>query len=137
MEQNKKQVGRPVMSKGKRSRKIDVRFTEEEFAFVVNLEKLLGLKRSDIIRRKTLEVDLQLILDARSLLSSIDQIGLELSRSGNNINQLAKYANILIKQGVLSPVLINRFLKELEKHSELMQSLALDIRKILRTIGSQ
>jgi len=135
MEQKKKLVGRPVMIKGKRSRKIDVRFSEEEFAFVINLEKLLGLKRSDIIRKKTLEVDLQLILDARLLLSSIDQIGLELSRSGNNINQLAKYANIMIKQGVLSPVLISRYLKEHQKHNELMQSLAIDIRKILRIIG--
>jgi hypothetical protein len=135
MEKRKKLVGRPVMTTGKRSRKIDVRFSDDELAFVVKLEKLLGLKRSDIIRRKTLDVDLQLILDARSLLSSIDQIGLELSRSGNNINQLAKYANILIKQGVLSHILINRFLKELEKHDELMQSLAIDIRKILRMIG--
>ena len=135
MEKRKKLVGRPVMTTGKRSRKIDVRFSDDELAFVVKLEKLLGLKRSDIIRRKTLDVDLQLILDARSLLSSIDQIGLELSRSGNNINQLAKYANILIKQGVLSHILINRFLKELEKHDELLQSLAIDIRKILRMIG--
>lgn len=136
MERSRKLLGRPQKPSGKRTRKIDVRFSDDEFAKILSLEKLLGLRRADIIRKKVLDVDLKLILDARSVLASLDQIGLELSRSGNNINQLARYANILIKQRILSPVLLNRYLKELEKHLFQMKLLQRDIRKIIRMLGS-
>ncbi|WP_443938821.1 plasmid mobilization protein [Pedobacter sp. MW01-1-1] len=135
MEKRKKQVGRPHIIKGKRSRKIDVRFSDEEFTFVQQLEKLLGLTKADIIRKKVLEVNPQLIFDARALLASLDQVGLELSRSGNNINQLARYANVLNRRRILSAVIINRYLLELEKHSSLMKSIETDIRKILRMVS--
>lgn len=83
-----------------------------------------------------LEVNVALIFDGRSVLASIDQIGLELSRTGNNINQLAKYANILNKQRVLSPVIFTRYSKELDKHSLLLKNLNLEIKKILKLMGS-
>ncbi|MEH3115736.1 plasmid mobilization protein [Pedobacter terrae] len=136
MEGKKKQVGRPHLKSGKRNRKISVRFSEEEFNSIVSLEKLLGLKRADIIRKRVLEVNLPLIFDGRSVLASIDQIGLELSRTGNNINQLARYANILNKQRILSPVIFTRYSKELYKHSLLVKSLNMEIRRMLRLMGS-
>ena len=136
MERSRKLLGRPLKAEGKRIRKVDVRFSEAEFAKITALEKLLGLRRTDIIRKRLLETDLKLVFDARAVLSSLDQIGLELSRSGNNINQLARYANILIKQRILSPVLFDRYLKELEKHLFQMKSLQRDIRKIIRMLGS-
>ncbi|MGQ7856547.1 plasmid mobilization protein [Pedobacter sp. WC2501] len=131
-----KQIGRPHLKSGKRNRKISVRFSEEEFSSIVSLEKLLGLKRTDIIRKRVLEVNVQLIFDGRSVLGSIDQIGLELSRTGNNINQLARYANILNKQRVLSPVIFTRYSKELDKHSILLKNLNMEIRRMLRLMGS-
>ncbi|CAH0267058.1 MULTISPECIES: plasmid mobilization relaxosome protein MobC [unclassified Pedobacter] len=136
MEGKNKQIGRPHMKTGKRTRKITVRFSEEEFCSILSLERLLGLKRTDIIRKRVLEVNLQLVFDGRSVLASIDQIGLELSRTGNNINQLARYANILNKQHVLSPVIFSRYSKELDKHSLLLQKLNLEIKKMIRMMGS-
>ncbi|MBB6240329.1 hypothetical protein HDC90_005003 [Pedobacter sp. AK013] len=136
MEGRKKQIGRPHLKNGKRTRKISVRFSEEEFSSIASLEKLLGLKRTDIIRKRVLEVNVQLVFDGRSVLASIDQIGLELSRTGNNINQLARYANILNKQRVLSPVIFTRYNKELDKHSLLLKSLNMEIRRMLRLMGS-
>lgn len=123
------------MKTGKRTRKISVRFSEEEFSSILSLESLLGLKRTDIIRKRVLEVNVQLVFDGRSVLASIDQVGLELSRTGNNINQLAKYANILSKQRVLSPVIFSRYSKELDKHSLLLQNLNLEIKKMIRMMG--
>jgi len=136
MERNRKLLGRPLKAEGKRVRKVDVRFSEAEFAKIIALENLLRLRRTDIIRKRLLETDLKLVFDARAVLSSLDQMGLELSRSGNNINQLARYANILIKQRILSAVLFDRYLKELEKHLFQMKSLQRDIRKIIRMLGS-
>lgn len=136
MEEKIKQIGRPHLKSGKRNRKISVRFSEEEFSSIVSLEKLLGLKRTDIIRKRVLEVNVQLIFDGRSVLGTIDQIGLELSRTGNNINQLARYANILNKQRVLSPVIFTRYSKELDKHSLLLKNLNMEIRRMLRLMGS-
>ncbi|WP_139222303.1 plasmid mobilization protein [Pedobacter suwonensis] len=136
MERKNKQVGRPFLKDGKRNKRLSVRFSEEEFIFILSLEKLLGLKRTDIIRKRVLEVNVALIFDGRSVLASIDQIGLELSRTGNNINQLAKYANILNKQRVLSPVIFTRYSKELDKHSLLLKNLNLEIKKILKLMGS-
>lgn len=135
MEKRNKPLGRPPITKGRRTRKIDVRFSEEEYAAVLTLERLLGLKRTDIIRKRVLEVDLKLIFNTNALLASIDQVGLELSRSGNNINQLARYANILISQRILSPVLVNRYLKEMEKHSVLVESFGHELKKILRIMS--
>ncbi|MGN7986497.1 plasmid mobilization protein [Pedobacter psychrodurus] len=136
MERKNKQVGRPFLKDGKRNKRLSVRFSEEEFIFILSLEKLLGLKRTDIIRKRVLEVNVALIFDGRSVLASIDQIGLELSRTGNNINQLARYANILNKQRVLSPVIFTRYSKELDKHSLLLKNLNLEIKKILKLMGS-
>jgi len=136
MEGKNKHVGRPHLKNGKRTKKISVRFSEEEFSTILSLEKLLGLKRTNIIRKRVLEVDVQLIFDGRSVLSSIDQIGLELSRTGNNINQLARYANILNKQRVLSPVIFTRYIKELDRHSLHLKNLNLEIKKILRLMSS-
>lgn len=135
MEKRIKQIGRPVLSKGKRTKKIDVRFTDDEYSHVLEMESLLGLKKTDIIRKKVLESNLQLVFDAKSLLASLDQVGLELSRSGNNINQLARYANVLNKQRILSPILFNRYLLELEKHAVIVKSLGRYIKKILRMLA--
>jgi len=136
MEGKNKQVGRPQVKTGKRTRKISARFSEEEFSSILSLERLLGLNRTDIIRKRVLEVNRQLVFDGRSVLASIDQIGLELSRTGNNINQLARYANILNKQRVLSPVIFSRYSKELDKHLLLLKSLNMEIRRMLRLMGS-
>lgn len=135
MEEKKKQLGRPYLKSGKKTRRIGARFSEEEFNTIVSLEKLLGLKRSDIVRKRMLDINLHLVFDGRSVLNSIDQIGLELSRTGNNINQLARYANILNKQRVLSPVIFTRYSKELDKHSLLLKNLNMEIKKVLKLLG--
>ncbi|RYE19979.1 MAG: plasmid mobilization relaxosome protein MobC [Sphingobacteriaceae bacterium] len=43
-----------------------------------------------------------------NLISSLDKIGAELGRSGNNINQLARHANTLNKIGKVDEPVMNR-----------------------------
>src|ERR1700750_1931847 len=98
--------GRPPLEADRRSFKIDVRFTEAEYRQVEALEKALGLKKAELVRRRLLHDSQGLLLNASALMQGLDAISLELSRSGNNINQLARYANRLQRHGVLSPKVV-------------------------------
>lgn len=122
------------MKDGKRTRKIDVRFTEEEFALVLKMEKTLGLKRTDLIRTRVLQSS-QVIVNARELIVQLDQLGAELGRIGNNINQLARYANILNKRALLSVQIIARYNKLLEEYIRIQQQLEITLRKIIRSVS--
>jgi len=133
-EKYKRLKGRPSMKDGKRTRKIDVRFTEEEFALVLKMEKTLGLKRTDLIRTRVLQSS-QVIVNARELIVQLDQLGAELGRIGNNINQLARYANILNKRALLSVQIIARYNKLLEEYIRIQQQLEITLRKIIRSVS--
>lgn len=122
------------MKDGKRTRKIDVRFTEEEFALVLEMEMTLGLKRTDLIRMRILQSS-QVIVNARELIVQLDQLGAELGRIGNNINQLARYANILNKRALLSVQIIARYNKLLEEYIRIQQQLEVTLRKIIRSVS--
>jgi hypothetical protein len=58
-----------------------------------------------------------------------------MGRCGNNINQLAKYANILKKRGMLSPVVIERFNVLFEQYLKNQQALDASLRKVFRMTG--
>lgn len=136
MDNKKKRLaGRPVMKSGKRSRKIEARFTEEEFNAIVAMEKKYGISRTDLVRLKLLSTSGHLIVNAGTLLPPLDAIGAELGRNGNNINQLAKYANMLAKRGMLSPQIIERFNVLLAAHGDIQQKLEVSLRKIIRSMG--
>ena len=124
--------GRPQKANGKRIRKIDARFTEEEYNIISELEKTLGIRKTDLVRTRLLQ-DAQLrIINAKELIESLNEIGGEMGRCGNNINQVAKYANILNKKGTLSPAIIERFNLLFENYIDKQQSLETAFRKIIR-----
>ena len=124
----------PPVGEGKRSFKIDVRFTEAEYRQVELLEKELGLKKTDLVRRKLLHDSKGLAVNARELMNRLDSISLKLSRSGNNINQLARYANRLQKRGLLSPPVIDEYTRLLHRHESDQMELALLFRKLIRSL---
>ena len=121
--------------KENRSKKIDARFTEEEYKVVLALEKELGIRKSDLIRIKVLNNAPNVVINAKELISQLDAIGTELGRSGNNINQFARYANILTKKGVLSPVLIERFNMLFEQYIANQKVLEGVLRSIIRSMA--
>jgi hypothetical protein len=127
--------GRPVLLEGKRSKKIDARFTEDEYKVVLALEKELSIKKSDLIRRALLSNAPKVLVNAKEMLRLLDTIGLELARSGNNLNQLARYANILKKRSMLSPVVVERFNYLFETYLSQQKDLDSSLRKVLRLLA--
>lgn len=128
--------GRPPLVSGKRVKKIDIRFTQEEFELILQMEQSSGMKKADLIRRKLLREGERLLVDSKAVMNSIDGIGLELSKAGNNVNQLARYANILNKDGLLSAVVVDRFLLELRKYNKIKMELERLMRKLIRLLSS-
>lgn len=128
--------GRPPLVSGKRIKKIDVRFTQEEFDLVLALEKSSGMSKADLIRKKLLLGGEKMVIDSKAVRNNLDTLGLELARAGNNINQLARYANILNKDGLLSAVVIDRLLLELRKYNKIKMDLERLMRKLIRLLSS-
>ncbi|QEM07841.1 MobC family plasmid mobilization relaxosome protein [Mucilaginibacter rubeus] len=126
--------GRPPVGDDRRSFKIDVRFTEAEYRQVERLEKELGLKKTELVRRKLLSEGKGLAVNAAELMKRLDAVSLELSRSGNNINQLARYANRLQKRGLLSVAIIDEYLHLLRRHQNEQNELAMLFRKLIRSL---
>ncbi|OIQ71074.1 hypothetical protein GALL_473110 [mine drainage metagenome] len=128
--------GRPVKEQNKRIRKIDARFTEDEYKVILELEKTLGVRKSDLVRNRLLQDARLTIVNARELIGFLDGIGAEMGRCGNNINQLAKYANILKKKGVLSLMVCERFNLLFEQYIQNQRTLETVLRKIIRMTGN-
>ena len=132
MEKRQRLKGRPLKEKDKRIKKIDARFTQDEYDTILELEKTLGIRKTDLVRTRLLQDARLTIVNAKELIGFIDSIGTEMGRCGNNINQLAKYANILKKKGVLSPLVNERFNILFEQYIEHQKQLEISLRKIIR-----
>jgi hypothetical protein len=127
--------GRPLLESGKRSKKIDVRFTEEEYKIIISLEKTLGISKTEVLRRRVLNNAETTLINAKEFITSLDNIFADMGRVGNNINQLAKHANTLKLQGALSPLVVDSFDIHFQKYLQLQQQLEISLRKIIRLVG--
>jgi hypothetical protein len=126
--------GRPALETGKRNKKIDARFTEEEYLLIGEMEKALGLKKTELVRMRLLANSKNIVVNAKELIGELDRIGAELGRAGNNINQLAKHANVLNKQRALSPDIALHFIGLMERYNRLQLGLEAALRRIIRAI---
>ena len=135
MTASRKLKGRPILTEGKRTKKIDTRFTEDEYKTVLALEKALGIRKTDIVRNRVLQNAPGILVNAKEVIELLNTIGTELGRSGNNINQLARYANTLRKRNILSPVVIERFNMLFESYINNQKELETVLRKIIRVMG--
>ncbi|RDC54322.1 plasmid mobilization relaxosome protein MobC [Pedobacter chinensis] len=104
-----KKVGRPVLESGRREHILKAKLTEEEHQQVMATARELGISRTELIRTRLLSQQGQVLVNTSELLASLDNIGSELGRSGNNINQLARHANVLNKRGMLEAAVISEF----------------------------
>jgi hypothetical protein len=132
----KKLNGRPKMGGGRKTKFINVRFTEDEYNVVSDLEKELGISKTELIRIRLLADAKKTVINSKELIRHLDTIGAEMGRVGNNINQLAKHANILKLQGSLTPSVADRFNFLFEEYQNVQQALEAALRKILREMGS-
>ena len=86
-----------------KTRRFELRLSEQEMQQFLELEKALAISRADIVRIRVLKNSTKMLVNARELMGKLDGIGTELGRAGNNINQLARHANVLNKKGMLTP----------------------------------
>lgn len=127
--------GRPRKETGKRTKKIDARFTEEEYRLVLELEKQLGIRKTELVRMRLLHNAKNIVVNARDLVARLDAIGAEMGRAGNNINQLARYANTLRKQGMLSVTVTEHFDRLFDHYIRQQKELTVTLRQIIRQMG--
>ncbi|HZY39744.1 MAG TPA: plasmid mobilization relaxosome protein MobC [Mucilaginibacter sp.] len=132
---NRKLNGRPPLQEGKRSFRVTARFNKEEYKIVQELEKTLGVNKTEIVRSRLLQNGTAVLVNAKEVIRELDLIGTELGRSGNNINQLAHYANVLKLKSVFSESVIVRFNEIFELHLEQRKELDTTLRKIIRILG--
>jgi hypothetical protein len=122
------------MKKELRNKKIDVRFTESEYKSIEELEQTLGIGKTELVRCKVLENSNTAIINSKELIAQLGKIGAELGRSGNNINQLAHYTNILKLKDVLAPDIVERASTLFELYISKQQTLEGLLRKIIRLL---
>ncbi|SEN01691.1 mobilisation protein (MobC) [Mucilaginibacter gossypiicola] len=127
--------GRPQLKSGKRTKKIDVRFTDDEYNLIITLEQTLGISKTELLRKRVLNNAPTVIINAKELIMSLDDIFSELGRIGNNINQLAKHANTLKLQGALSPLVAEQFNVHFHKYLQIQLQLEISLRKVIRLVG--
>lgn len=72
-----------------RSIRISFRVTKKEHKELQQIAVTLGLNIGEVIRSKILGTK-NVVFNGVNLIASLDKIGTELGRSGNNINQLDK-----------------------------------------------
>lgn len=123
------------MATGKRTKKIDVRFTEDEYEIIEKMESTLGVSKTDLVRMRLLENGRAIVINAKEMITAIDSIGAELGRCSNNINQLAKYANILQKKSRLSPQVVDQFNALMAEYLQKQEMLEISLRQAIRAIG--
>ena len=132
MKKTTKKVGRPQMTSGKRTKIIKARLTEDEFKALLIIENAVGITRMELIRQRVLYHTGSILVNAQELLKLLDSIGAELGRSGNNINQLARHANVLNKQGMLNANVASQFNELFTDYIQIQQELEKAIRQIIR-----
>lgn len=131
-----KKVGRPEMTSGKRTKIIKARITEDEFNQVLAIEKNLGITRMELIRTRVLYNSNKVLVNAGELLKQLDAIGAEMGRGGNNINQLARHANILKNEGLLTESVVREFNELFGSYITIQQELEKAIRQVIRLMKS-
>lgn len=124
------------MTSGKRIKIIKARLTDEEFQRLKEIESSLGITRMELIRSRVLYNSNKVLVNAGELLKQLDMIGAELGRAGNNINQLARHANILSNQGLLSESVAMEFNELFRFYIQNQQVLEKALRQIIRLMTS-
>lgn len=122
------------MLTGKRSRIIKAKLTDEEFNTLLSIQKASGMNRMELIRKRVLKGGGTIMVDTRELLKTLDAIGAELGRAGNNINQLARHTNVLNRQSKLSSDITRDFNTLFTDYIRIQRELEKTLRQLLRAM---
>ncbi len=126
--------GRPAKDAGKRRHVVTVKLTEGELSELTLMIKQSGMNRMQVIRKKIFSSGAVTMVNVKEVLGELSAQGAELGRAGNNINQLARHANVLAKQGKLHGQLAEELKKLLEEYLAIQTQLDKTWRHLLRAI---
>jgi len=129
-----KKVGRPKLEEQEaKTSYIKIRCHADEKRKVEELAKNYGLTVTDYVLKKCLGQ--KVVANKIDFLKQLDSVGLELSRAGNNINQLAKHANRLNKIGKTDESLVAKLNLNLEYYTNKQRELRQTLRRIIREMS--
>ena len=108
--------------------------TELEYTKIQTLYHASGQKTvSDFMRALVLDDQKSYsIINNVELIKHLDPIGTEIGRIGNNINQLAKYANIQVLSGKVDPRTMTKFTDQMDSFLQERRELAKANRALVR-----
>jgi len=122
-----------MTEKDNRIKRFQLRFTDEEFKRLEDMEKLCApLSKAEIIRNRLFGEDNLWMKTNLNFQQELNRVGAELGRSGNNINQLAKHANALYKVGEIPESLMYKFFKAHQEHTETIKQVSMLLRSVIR-----
>ncbi|WP_036244115.1 plasmid mobilization protein [Methylobacter luteus] len=104
------------------SERLNFRIDEESFSVFEGKVKASGRSKSEFFRELVLTNKTQ-VIERKKTTDNTKQALYLLNKSSNNINQLARAANIANQTGKLSDSLYASFLSELENKSQLLKAL--------------
>lgn len=132
---NKLTGGRLPLKGEYKSKIVQARVTEEEFRFLHKQATDVGLTMTTLIRNKVLGTQKQQVVNAKDLLQQLDAIGTEIERTGNNINQLARHANALVKHQKSPISTLDDFIPLFQSYIQQQNRLEKHLRKLLRMMA--
>lgn len=115
-----------------KTERLEIRLTPKQQTEIRLKAKQAGLTVTEYVRRKILHGEVG-VMDSLTFLKEFHQYNHEISKIGNNINQLAHYANILNKEDTYSKDVIEEMTIQLRQLTETemeIKSLASKILKV-------
>lgn len=130
----KNKGGRPKRSNSeKRIAEIHIVCNKGDKTRIKELAKSYGLTMTDYILRKCFDENVS--FNHVEFLKEIHVLGTELSRQGNNINQLAKYTNTLTIEKRLTPEIATRLEEILLEHIKKQEEVRIAFRTLIREMA--
>ncbi|TDO01418.1 plasmid mobilization protein [Sunxiuqinia elliptica] len=130
----KNKGGRPKLSNSeKRIAEIHIVCNKGDKTRIKELAKSYGLTMTEYILRKCFDENVS--FNHVEFLKEIHVLGTELSRQGNNINQLAKYTNTLTIEKRLTPEIATRLEEILLEHIKKQEEVRIAFRTLIREMA--
>ncbi|WP_423128475.1 plasmid mobilization protein [Gaoshiqia sp. Z1-71] len=126
--------GRPRnKSEENKTSEIKVRCLPREKEEIIRLAKTYGLSMTAYVLRRSLGQ--KITFNHIELLKELHRLNLELARTGNNINQLARYANTMNKAGKLKPEIADKLHAILASYIQKQDEVRVAFRKLIRMMS--
>lgn len=123
------------MEQDARTRIIQARVTRAESASLQAQAADLGISLTQLIRDRLIGGNAPRTVDTKELLRKLDTVGTELGRTGNNINQLARHANTLSRQGISPYAAVDAFIPLFRDYIRRQENLEKLLRHLLRKMA--